>query len=125
MTSTGPAHHDRRLRKDLAVLVRFIELFCADRHAAADRGPLSKAARRLLDDVDSPRAGLCGDCARLLAHAVVKRRLCPMTPKPSCKKCPAHCYAPGYRARIREVMKHSGRRLVLMGRLDYLLHLWR
>ena len=57
-------------------------------------------------------------------HAFVKRQTCPMSPKPSCKKCPQNCYASAYRARIREVMKVSGRRLVLRGRLDYLLHLY-
>jgi len=113
------------LRKDLAVLVRFIELFCGDRHASADRRPLPETVRRLLGEADPPRGGLCGDCAKLLAHAAVKRRRCPMDPKPACKNCPAHCYAPDYRGRIREVMKHSGRRLVLRGRLDYLVHLWR
>jgi len=42
-----------------------------------------------------------------------------------CKHCPEHCYAPRYRAQIREVMRYSGPRLVLRGRLDYLWHLLR
>jgi hypothetical protein len=46
-----------------------------------------------------------------------------MHPKPACKHCPAHCYHPTYRARIREVMKFSGRKMLLGGRLDYLFHL--
>jgi hypothetical protein len=46
-----------------------------------------------------------------------------MDPKPMCKHCPSHCYRPSYRARIREVMKFSGRKMVLSGRLDFLLHL--
>jgi hypothetical protein len=39
-----------------------------------------------------------------------------------CKKCPAHCYAPGYRERIREVMRFSGQYLVKHGRLDLIVH---
>jgi len=43
-----------------------------------------------------------------------------MDPKPACKACPAHCYKPEMRARIRGVMRHSGMRAVLRGRLDWL-----
>jgi hypothetical protein len=46
-----------------------------------------------------------------------------MDPKPACKHCPSHCYHPDYRKRIREVMRYSGRNMVLGGRLDYLYHL--
>ena len=66
---------------------------------------------------------LCAACTKLLSHSFVKRRSCPLDPKPACKRCPTHCYAPFYRAQIREVMKVSGRKFVLRGRLDYLLHL--
>ena len=48
------------------------------------------------------RVGLCVDCRKLLLHAIVKRIACPLDPKPMCKKCPEHCYAPRYRAQIRE-----------------------
>ena len=66
---------------------------------------------------------LCPGCTQLLAHALTKRSNCPMRPKPACKHCPCHCYRPHYRAQIRQVMKFSGRYLLLTGRLDYLLHL--
>lgn len=66
---------------------------------------------------------LCLDCGKLLAHALVKRSHCPMNPKPACKHCPRHCYHPRYRRMIAEVMRFSGKRLVLSGRVDYLLHL--
>jgi hypothetical protein len=46
-----------------------------------------------------------------------------MDPKPACKHCPQHCYAPRYRDEIREVMRYSGRKLVMSGRVDYLVHL--
>ena len=53
----------------------------------------------------------------------MKRSRCPLDPKPACKHCPVHCYHPTYRQNIREVMRYSGRRLVLSGRLDMLYHL--
>ena len=63
-------------------------------------------------------------CAAMAAVAVTfaVSATCPMSPKPSCKHCPSHCYHPTCRARIREVMKFSGRRLVMTGRLDLLFH---
>lgn len=125
--SVGPAIFgqiatDRKLRRDLRTLAGFIDIYCRGRHGEAERGPVR------LRNIDVERRHgrplrLCRACARLAAHAVMKRLYCPYEPKPSCKKCPTHCYAPEYRAQIRAVMKYAGRRLVLSGRLDYLWHL--
>jgi hypothetical protein len=112
----------RAVRRDLKLLADFIHLYCRQRHADADR----HAVRLKTHDVEAlcrRPIRLCASCRRLLTHAFVKRTRCPLEPKPACKRCPTHCYAPAYRAQIREVMKYSGRRLVLRGRLDYLYHL--
>ncbi len=112
----------RRLRKDLRTLALFIEIYCRGRHTGAPRQTVW--LRNIdVEEVHGRPLELCPDCARLLAHAFMKRLYCPLDPKPACKHCPQHCYAPAYRARIREVMRYSGRRLVLSGRLDYVLHL--
>jgi len=66
---------------------------------------------------------LCPECTRLLAHAWTKRSTCPLHPKPACKHCPTHCYHPTYRKQISRVMRESGKRLVLHGRLDYIFKL--
>ena len=113
---------DRKLRRDLRTLARFVHVYCRRRHPDAIKGPVR------LRDVDVERVygcrlRLCAACGKLLAHATVKRKTCPLEPKPACKRCPTHCYAPHYRTQIREVMKYSGRHLVLRGRLDYLIHL--
>jgi len=113
---------DRKLRRDLRILARFIDIYCRHSHRTAARTPVE--LRNF--DIRALHGGpleLCRECSRLLAHAFMKRVSCPYDPKPACKKCPTHCYAPGYRERVREVMRYSGRRLVLSGRLDYLLHL--
>ena len=65
---------------------------------------------------------LCPDCQKLLTHGIAKLLQCTYDPKPMCKKCTTHCYAPGYRERIREVMKFSGLYLVTHGRFDMLMH---
>ncbi len=111
----------RRLQRDVAILAKFVGVYCKHRHREAGKAPLRFGGRACPWTFDWPP--LCGPCRKLLAHGVVKRLRCPYDPKPSCRKCPAHCYAPKYRAAMREVMRFSGRRLVLSGRLDYLLHL--
>ena len=113
---------DKRLRRDLKILARFIGIYCDSRHADRDKSPVQLETHDLQAIIGRPLS-LCPSCARLLAHAFYKRSNCPLAPKPACKHCPDHCYHPTYRARIREVMKFSGRKLVLSGRLDYLLHL--
>ena len=112
----------KRLRRDLRVLVRFILTYCNGQHRGADRSEVDLKSHNLREFWGQP-VRLCSECGRLLAHAFVKRIHCPMHPKPACKHCPQHCYHPKYRAAIREVMKYSGRKLVLTGRMDYLLHL--
>ena len=112
----------RDLRKDLKTLALFIQIYCRQQHCAADK----KAVSLLTHDVRGIVGRdviLCADCTRLLTHAFVKRAHCPFNPKPMCKHCADHCYHPSYRAQIREVMKYSGRHMVLHGRLDYLWHL--
>jgi len=112
----------RKLRRDLKTLATFITLYCDGRHPAAERQRVLLKTHDL-DGLCGRPVVLCEPCRRLLAHAFVKRSRCPFDPKPPCKRCPAHCYAPRYRAQIRAVMRYSGRRLALSGRLDFLLHL--
>jgi len=64
---------------------------------------------------------LCPECSDLLAYAKNRLSHCPYDPKPKCKYCKTHCYAPRYRAKIREVMKFSGMYMVKRGRLDWLI----
>lgn len=113
---------DVGLARDLKTLVLFIRVYCREKH----RDEVKRIVK--LPDHDVQKlAGqlvtLCPGCSQLLAHALTKRANCPMRPKPACKHCPSHCYRSNYRAQIREVMKFSGRHLLLTGRLDYLLHL--
>lgn len=130
--SGGP----RKLRRDLRTLILFVETYCAGKHDRASRNQKREAgefkcetrqpAKFASHDVERlngrlPR--LCPACRRLLAHALVMRTRCPYDPKPMCKHCPTHCYAPNYRAQIREVMRYSGRRLLMTGRVHYLVHL--
>lgn len=113
---------DAALARDLRTLAWFIRIYCENKHPDAPRAPMG------LKDFDLKKIGagdlsICGSCSKLLAHAFVKRAHCPFHPKPACKHCQSHCYQPSYRSQIREVMRFSGRKLVLSGRLDLIFKL--
>lgn len=101
---------------DLKVLVRFIGIYCNARHGEDIRDVME------LPSCLGKPVMLCTECSALVAYGIQKRRLCPLDPKPSCRKCPIHCYSSECRARIREIMAFSGRRMILRGRLDYIWH---
>lgn len=121
MPSTG-AENLARVRRDLKILATFIRIYFRDRHGDRQRSVLSLRTRALTEIAGWP-AELCRECGKLLAHASVKRSGCPMNPKPARRHCPRCCYHPAYRHQIRQVMRYSGRKLVMRGRLDLLFHL--
>jgi hypothetical protein len=108
---------DEKIRKDVGVLAEFINIYCSDKHHDVEKGRAAAGgeAGRYAETVDFE---YCRECRGLLLHALSRRLICPYDPKPSCKKCPTHCYGPGYRDRIREVMRYSGMRLIGRGRFD-------
>ena len=106
----------RAIKRELKVLIDFVELYCHARHEDSVKAGVA------LQGVNCKEPRLCGECAGLLEHAVLKRLHCPLDPKPACKRCPIHCYGKDYRGRIREIMAFSGRRMILRGRLDYIRH---
>ena len=110
------------LDRDLKTLALFIRVYCREKHAEEVKSVI-QIKDYDLEELAGKRIILCPDCAKLLQHAFYKRSHCPMEPKPACKHCPNHCYHPTYRAQIRQVMKFSGKHLLLSGRLDYLFHL--
>ncbi len=57
---------------------------------------------------------LCDDCKELLDYANKKLDYCKWKEnKPTCKKCPTHCYKPDMKKKIKKVMRYSGPRLLL------------
>lgn len=106
--------------KDLKILALFTSVYCRAHHADA------KAAL-VVDDPELCRLPLhkypvCADCAGFLGYAFERRRRCPLEEKPTCKHCPVHCYKPGHREKVREIMRFSGQYLIRRGRLDLLWH---
>jgi len=107
-------------RKDLKVLALFTAVYCQAHHGG-------KKASLTVDEpalqgLGIERRPLCADCREFLTYALVRRIKCPLDPKPTCKHCHLHCYRPGHRERVREIMRFSGRHLIRRGRFDLLWH---
>jgi hypothetical protein len=57
---------------------------------------------------------LCVDCRGFIDYAERRLEKCPYGPdKPTCAKCPIHCYKPPPRQFAREVMRYAGPRMLL------------
>lgn len=95
-----PILHEKR------VVGQMIGLYCRARHGGGET--------------------LCPSCAQLYAYACRRLDMCRFgAEKPPCERCPIHCYAPDYRARIREVMRYAGPRMLFVHPIEALRHLWR
>lgn len=121
MTALGDRLNPKKER-DLKVLGDFVSIYCRENHKQEAKTPLVFTDARLQAILGDKDIRLCHDCERLLNHGTAKLLLCTLDPKPMCKKCEIHCYAPGYREQIREVMKFSGLYLIKHGRVDLLAH---
>ncbi len=113
---------DGKKAKDVRVLRDFVSIFCRENHRAEPKNAFPIRDDRLRNSLNNKDLVLCQDCSKLLSHGIAKLLLCPYNPKPMCKKCETHCYAPGYREKVREVMRFSGLYLVKHGRLDLMIH---
>jgi hypothetical protein len=107
-------------RKDLRILALFTAVWCKAKHAGG-KEPFTVSDERL-QSLGLQRYRLCESCQEFLAYAFARRINCPLDPKPTCKHCHLHCYRPGHRERVREIMRFSGKYLLLRGRLDLLWH---
>lgn len=99
----------------MKVLARFIEVYCKSNHQNIKRNIWE-------DNLAGIKIELCNECTKIMNYSANRLNLCPLDPKPSCKNCKIHCYAPDQRKKIKEIMRFSGIELIKMGRLDYIIH---
>lgn len=72
-----------------------------------------------------PVPPLCPQCQALLDYAHQRLERCRFgEDKPSCTRCPVHCYKPAMREQIRQVMRYSGPRMLLHDPIMAIRHLW-
>ena len=105
---------------DLKVLAQFTAVYCQVHHAGPHQA--LKVTEPALRAVPLDKYPVCSDCATFLAYACERRLCCPLDDKPACKHCPLHCYRPGHREKVRDIMRFSGKYLIRRGRLDLLWH---
>lgn len=90
-----PAQVEAKRERERRVVGEMIAVFCHGQHGT--RG-----------------SELCPECARLAEYASVRIGRCPfMATKSFCSQCRVHCYAPEERARIKDVMRYAGPRMLL------------
>ncbi len=94
-----------RLARERKTIIAMIDLYCRAHHSAQNR--------------------LCDDCNELQAYALARLQHCRYgADKPTCQKCPAHCYKPDRREQIRTVMRFAGPRMLRHHPLLSLAHLF-
>ncbi|MDD7100532.1 MAG: nitrous oxide-stimulated promoter family protein [Prevotellaceae bacterium] len=69
---------------------------------------------------------LCPECQELLQYATARLQRCKFGEnKPTCKKCPIHCYRPKMKEKMREVMRSAGPRMILYHPVAAMKHIIR
>jgi hypothetical protein len=98
-----------RMRREARTIEAMTRIYCRDHHTSAVR--LGGQA-------------LCISCTELLEYARRRLARCPYQErKPTCAKCPIHCYEAGRRDEIRAVMRYAGPRMMLRHPYLAILHL--
>ena len=87
-------HTPQKRQREKEMVSQMIALYCRKKHHT--------------------RGDLCPQCAALDAYAKMRADKCPfMETKTFCSNCRIHCYKPDMRAKIREVMRFAGPRMIL------------
>ena len=95
-----------RLEREHRTLVCMSRIYCKDHHLGA------------------PGADLCPECRALMEYAERRLAKCPYgTEKPTCAKCPIHCYKPAPREQARDIMRYAGPRMTWRHPVLSLFHL--
>ena len=120
MTKNTTTSLSKKEYKDLRVLVTFTAVYCQHHHDALTTGV--DIGSESCEPLTSGKYQVCPECREFLSYAIARRINCPLDPKPVCKHCPVHCYKPDYRQQVKDIMRFSGKHLLLRGRVDLLWH---
>jgi Nitrous oxide-stimulated promoter len=99
----GVAPAGNRLAREWRTMEAMIRIYCRGQHRSVTR--------------------LCAECQGLLDYATVRLERCHFgADKPTCAKCPVHCYQPARREQVKVVMRHAGPRMIWRHPLLSLFH---
>lgn len=83
----------KRLQREWRTIRAMVRIYCRRHHGG--------------------RGELCAECAELFDYARQRLERCPFgEDKPTCARCPIHCYKPSQRKRARAVMRFAGPRML-------------
>ncbi len=84
---------DKRLAREWRTLEAMIQCYCRAHHGVSE--------------------SCCPECQGLLGYAHVRLERCRFgVEKPTCAKCPVHCYQRERREQVRTVMRYAGPRML-------------
>ena len=94
---------ERKRQREKETVSQMIAIYCKKKHGTKN--------------------GLCSECAELEAYARFRSDKCPfMETKTFCSNCKVHCYKPDMREKIKEVMRFSGPRMLLVNPVMAIRH---
>ena len=118
------------IEREKQTVEAMIRLYCkGKRHGETENGTAHRSSAHLSVSRFHlsvfPVPPLCPQCQVLLDYAIQRSELCRFgVDKPSCTRCPVHCYKPAMREQIRQVMRYSGPRMLLHDPILAIGHLW-
>lgn len=121
-----------RIADEKRVVALMIRMYCRrhcrqqGRTAKADRTDRTGDTNQADNSSRTATSPLCPECAALLDYALRRLDSCRFeNGKPSCRKCPVHCYRADMRERIRTVMRWAGPRMIFHHPIAATKHLLR
>jgi hypothetical protein len=92
----GHTCSSKRLGRERRTIEAMVGIYCRDHHRHS-----------------GPEGNLCAQCQGLLDYANLRLDRCRFGPeKPTCAKCPVHCYQRERREEVRAVMRYAGPRML-------------
>jgi hypothetical protein len=93
LESKGTGFGNARLSREWRTMMAMVCIYCRAHH--------------------HPDDGLCADCEQFLSYANTRLERCRFgAEKPTCAKCPVHCYQRERREQVRVIMRHAGPRMI-------------
>src|SRR3954469_2758851 len=91
METATPHQIDSRLAREFKTIKTMVQIYCRAHHGH----------------------DLCSECKGLMDYAGLRLDRCRFgAEKPTCAKCPVHCYQRNRREQVRIVMRYAGPRMV-------------
>jgi hypothetical protein len=96
ITSAAKTRNDlarARLAREWQTMTAMVRIFCRDQHHVV--------------------GSICAECRQFLDYAGVRLERCRFgLEKPTCAKCPVHCYQHERREQVRVIMRYAGPRML-------------